>query len=1450
MNNEQLMKLDGLVYLREITSGNFENVSEFIEYITTDENGNVNPEGKINETKIRIAERDYQISTLEAAGKFEEADKIRKEYSGDNVVNFEVKAINNGAMQKTVDMIRDDDELLNLKVSYTSGEYQQELMENGADKYCTDGLTAACFEDSNGNAYVIYRGTDGYIAWLENTEAATLADTEYQQKALNFFESIPKLTMYNDVQLSGHSKGGNMVQYITVVSKYSEYISKALSYDGQGFSEKFLLKYFEEIQKNKDKIVSYSAEFDVVNGLLYELDIERHYIKASIADKNPFNHHYWDVVFNENNQLNYEVEESQLRRQVNALIIYIYEGLSEKYDPHTVEKDIAAIGKLLSDYMNGLGVEISEDLATTIKHLDATGMLKPVISSLDQVLVDWADEKENEEFVQIAIENALADKDRILAVSLSKAYGALLPLLKKFGILDNIENSLSAEDYIEETALIRALKEDYKSEVHAIVEKYTTEENAGFITDYITKIFSKFLHNKIVGTPGNDNLDGDDFDNYIYGLPGNDYINGFGGDDVINGGDGDDVIFGGDDSDLLYGGNGNDHIYGNDGVDFLDGGMGNDYLDGGENNDSIIGDDGDDIIVDLYGDNKINGGNGNDNIKTGSGIDTIFGGSGDDEIYSGDGDDTIEGNDGNDTIYGEGGRDTIYGGNGNDYIDGGDELDKIFGEAGDDTIYGGGMTDYISGGDGDDWIDGGLGIDLLFGDDGDDIIFGRGDKDHIEGGNGNDHLYGGDGDDEIYGDSEDDSLGYTGDDILYGDSGNDKLFGGDGNDELHGGNDDDELFGGEGNDYLDGDDGDDYLEGGNGLNHMYGGEGDDVFVGGEDTDYMYGEDGNDVFHGGNGPNYMYGGEGDDNFTGGEGFDYIEGGSGNDTMNGGNGYNVMHGGTGIDYIYGGENADHIYGDEGNDHLYGGNGNNMIRGGFGNDIIYDGNDSSRIFGDEGNDTIYAGGGNDVIDPGEGDDYIQDDHGDDTIIFKAGYGTDTISDAAGNNTIQLSGLSISDAVMSRINGSDLMISFGADNIIIKQYFDGAGFQNFNINGTMINDLITTLHGSDSNDWMSAWSDNGVTIKGEGGNDTINGGNGDDILDGGTGNDWLYGGNGNDTYIFGKGYGNDTIEDWGGSSLVKFTDINIDEVSISKLNDSTLVLTIDSTGDTLTVNGYKWNQGGYIFEFADGTTDSINKDTWKWESGFGSTAGEATQPEQNIINGTAGSDNLYGTDSNDILDGGEGNDTLCGGNGEDTYIFAKGYGNDTVNEWSSDHSVIQLKGINSDEVTITDQWGSNLILFINGTEDTLTINNFKWGQSSYTFKFADGAVGTVNKDTWELELSQPASNDAIVQETSEEEIIQASADLLSDMYADDNVTSELLTETSGAVLIDSSSAVSAAKETEETADQTDIQVMILTENMSAFGTENNVSDSMSISDPMQDTSALNQLLVGTQAE
>ncbi len=738
---------------------------------------------------------------------------------------------------------------------------------------------------------------------------------------------------------------------------------------------------------------------------------------------------------------------------------------------------------------------------------------------------------------------------------------------------------------------------------------------------------------------------------------------GFGGEDTINGSPGNDIIYGGNDNDMLYGNDGDDIIFGGNG----------EYVESGGGDNLVLGN--------LIFQETIDGGNGNDYIYGEGGNDLLIGGNGSDYIYGGDGDDIMYGDEyiapsipwgdvelpriGDLPKLGDldlvelpdsgsmAGPNYMFGGNGNDTMYGGTSNDIMFGGEGNDIMYGGddptSLVECIN------LVEAGIMIgDYLSGDEGNDIIFGGFGNDVIFGGADNDELHGESGDDEIWGDD--------GNDEIYGDDGNDKIFGGEGNDK---------IYGGEGDDYIDGGNGDDYIEGGNGKNIMFGGNGVDQIYGGEDDDYIEGGDDQDYLHGGNGKNIMYGQEGDD------------------------------------FIYGGNDEDYIFGGTGNDHLYGGNGKNEIYGGHGDDVIHDGNDGSYIEGSFGNDIIYAGGGNDYIDPGEGDDYIQDDHGDDTIVFKAGYGTDTISDAAGNNTILLSGLSIETAEMSRINGSDLKISFGADNIIIKQYFDGAAFQNFNINGTMINDLITALNGSDSDDWMSAWSDSGVTLRGNGGNDTLYGGNGDDVLDGGAGNDWLYGGNGNDTYIFGRGYGNDTIEDWGGSSTVKFKDVNSGDVTITNLWDSTLEMTVNGTDDKLTINGYKWNQGGF------------------------------------------------------------------------------------------------------------------------------------------TFEFADGAVGTVNKDTWELELNQPFAN-----AESEEDMVQKQADMLSDMYADESPVSELLTESGDTVITDITNSPLETEETDEISEQTDIQLMILIDNMSAFSNDGNISDGIDVLNPTEDTALMNQVLAGTQVQ
>lgn len=750
---------------------------------------------------------------------------------------------------------------------------------------------------------------------------------------------------------------------------------------------------------------------------------------------------------------------------------------------------------------------------------------------------------------------------------------------------------------------------------------------SGVLSDTAVTVVDLISGKLIAGSDGNDELQGNSLANTIFGA---------GGDDVINGASDNDFLYGEDGDDTIHGDAGDDIIYGDLDYDF--------FFDPFDGNNEYVGND------HLYGDD---------------GEDYIYGGGGDDEIEGGNDNDYLFGEDGIDTISGDAGNDYIEGGTGNDIIHGGTENDIIYGGirdensdigmsdnsilSGDDELYGDSGDDYIFGGDGKDTIYGGEDNDYLFGEDGEDTISGDSGNDYIEGGKDNDELHGGAGDDVIFGGirdtasetlASDDSVA-SGNDEIYGDEGNDIIFGGDGDDEIHGGDDNDELFGNEGDDTIYGDAGDDYLEGGNGNNHMYGGDGEDVFVGGEDTDYMYGEDGNDVFHGGNGPNYMYGGDGDDNFTGGEGYDYIKGGTGDDTMNGGNGYNEMYGGEGIDHIYGGNDNDYIDGGVDDDHLYGGNGNNEIYGREGNDNITDGDDASYIEAGEGDDTIHAGGGDDVIDGGTGNDFIQDDHGDDTIIFKAGY-----------NTIQLSGLDIASANFSR-SGNDLTISFGGDAIILKQYYD---FYNFNINGTDVSALINSLHGSDNDDWMSVSNTNGDSLYGEGGNDnlsgnsgndslyggtgndTLNGNDGDDILDGGEGNDWLYGGNGNDTYIFGKGYGNDTIEDWGGSSKVVFKDVNSNDVTVSNLWDSTLEMTVNSTGDKLTINGYKWNQGGYTFEFADGATGTVNRDTWELELNQPNTQEETANTDAAIACAEdkiqASADQLSNLYENDGLD------------------------------------------------------------------------------------------------------------------------------------------------------------------------------------------------------------------------
>ena len=115
--------------------------------------------------------------------------------------------------------------------------------------------------------------------------------------------------------------------------------------------------------------------------------------------------------------------------------------------------------------------------------------------------------------------------------------------------------------------------------------------------------------------------------------------------------------------------------------------------------------------------------------------------------------------------------------------------------------------------------------------------------------------------------------------------------------------------------------------------------------------------------------------------------------------------------------------------------------------------------------------------------------------------------------------------------------------------------------------------------------------------------------------------------------------------------------------------------------------------------------------------------------------------------MDGGAGNDTLYGGdeldtsrsvgsNGNDTYLFGRGWGQDTIIDYDKTAGNLDTILLNNDvlpaDVTIR-RSGDNLVLSINDAPDTLTVNNwFKDEVDTWQveqIQFADGTTWNVGR-------------------------------------------------------------------------------------------------------------------------
>lgn len=889
-------------------------------------------------------------------------------------------------------------------------------------------------------------------------------------------------------------------------------------------------------------------------------------------------------------------------------------------------------------------------------------------------------------------------------------------------------------------------------------------------------IFSGSGNDYVYGGGGDDYINGGSGNNYLYGDElyenpveylfddihagkdtiisegGNDVIYGGGGDDTINAGDGDNHVVGGTGSDNIVTGSGNDRVFG----DISDGSVINGML-------------GDILLLQEY--------HGDDIISTGGGDDIVYAGGGNDYINGGDGNDKLYGDDAYDSaIFGD---DTINGGHGDDYLSGGAGDDILAGEEGNDRLNGGEGKDILSGGRGDDYLTGGNGNDSLTGGVG---------NDHLHGGAGDDSyvIASGDGKDTIY-----DIAGQNSLIIQNSSFSSVRLSLIQGSVYLYHGNNDllmmslatastlSSITFGDGNrlsqeafnDLIKETLADDAQQAADSINalsqsstvasslNFFNGQ---LLVLNGLTEALDINNPASWIEAGATPasgtlRYFRDADGKvmaavideygrEHVPDGAVTEYLRSADGSEQSFAASYISPTNLPSGTSELQGmlgdtsGYSAQHqiltgtqINAGAGNDVLFASDENSQLKGESGNDFL---------FGAQGNDSLYGGSGNDTLIGGAGDDRLEGGTGNDLYCYNLGDGSETIINTSyeyENDVLQFgAGIAPSDVSFIR-TGNDLVLQINTDGgkITVAGYFNHDGLSSSAIDIIRFTDSNVSwdvdyikgavLTGTDQAEVIIGYEESDDIIRAGAGDDELFGQSGDDLLDGGAGNDLLDGGLGSDIYIFGRGYGRDTISNYisadevnaGSIDGLRFDDtVTLEDIAYARINND-LVFKIKDSADAISISGWFNNGTNHklnFVEFADGRRLDL---------------AQVEVAVQTIVGDSA--DNiLKGFETDDVLDGAAGNDQLYGGGGNDTYKFGRGDGQDIIfNHDNADLANLQSidKLVFKDGVTLEDieyyRSGNSLVFRIIGSTDTISIG--KWFSEEGSNKlqaveFADG--------------------------------------------------------------------------------------------------------------------------------
>ena len=369
--------------------------------------------------------------------------------------------------------------------------------DNDGDKkkdHNPKGMQACTFERDD-QVYISFRGTPAR-SWIDNAKAFVedlytavgisrtemKVDTELkrytspmQEEALDYMESLKKsgvFEKYDNVYVTGHSKGGNEATLVTMV--YSDVIDRCISGDGQGFSPEFV-RYMkktlgpEKFAEIQDKMYGFHAINDYVNVLGVSV----------IKDENKI----------------YFIPEIKLESIIDLLWNHLPTAMvNVKTGKIAQVSEQGALGKFVakvSEKLMKLNQKDREDAAITgMSPLQYLYAHEPVTSVNPNFLINWCETFMDKADVVESFGNGITILGNIIGETLTEKEGEDLVryIVDEFGDKNIwIKDLGKAYDSL-----------DYGDKAPELIEKFISdieEELQGWEKDYLNKYLKDYAEN-------------------------------------------------------------------------------------------------------------------------------------------------------------------------------------------------------------------------------------------------------------------------------------------------------------------------------------------------------------------------------------------------------------------------------------------------------------------------------------------------------------------------------------------------------------------------------------------------------------------------------------------------------------------------------------------------------------------------------------------------------------------------------------------------------------------------------------------------------------------------------------------------------------------------------------------------------------------------------------------